>query len=127
VEPLLESVDKEVCYQADEEDNGVVYIGWRGPLAVIEHNKYNNLSFYRNFWKSLPYDDMIPLVLFHELNFSLQDDRHLHTDGLPCYYCYQPAAEDFRPDRVAVRERSKFHFGIFKTTSSVIPSAHDFL
>uniref|UniRef100_A0A8D8XF76 Uncharacterized protein C05D11.1 n=1 Tax=Cacopsylla melanoneura TaxID=428564 RepID=A0A8D8XF76_9HEMI len=36
VPPLPISVDKEVPYSCDEEDNGMVYIGWRGPSAVTE-------------------------------------------------------------------------------------------
>lgn len=30
------SVDKEVVYSCDEEDNGMVFVGWRGPSAVTD-------------------------------------------------------------------------------------------
>ncbi|PNF33802.1 Uncharacterized protein C05D11.1 [Cryptotermes secundus] len=36
VPPLQESVDLKVPYPCDEEDNGMVYIAWRGPSAVKE-------------------------------------------------------------------------------------------
>lgn len=34
VPPFTTSVDTMVLYPADCEDNGMVYIGWRGPSAV---------------------------------------------------------------------------------------------
>lgn len=34
VEPLTSSIELEVPYPNDEEDNGMVYVGWRGPSAV---------------------------------------------------------------------------------------------
>ncbi|XP_069695441.1 uncharacterized protein C05D11.1-like [Periplaneta americana] len=36
VPPLTECVDLRVPYPCDEEDNGMVYIAWRGPSAVKE-------------------------------------------------------------------------------------------
>ncbi|XP_067002472.2 uncharacterized protein C05D11.1 [Anabrus simplex] len=36
VPALTESVDLEVPYPCDEEDNGMVYVAWRGPSAVTE-------------------------------------------------------------------------------------------
>jgi hypothetical protein len=39
IEPLTESVEKDVTYPADEEDNGVVLIGWRGPSSITEQKK----------------------------------------------------------------------------------------
>nr|CAD7430731.1 unnamed protein product [Timema monikensis] len=36
VPPLLDSVDLEVPYPCDEEDHGMVYVGWRGPSATKE-------------------------------------------------------------------------------------------
>ncbi|XP_026679888.1 uncharacterized protein C05D11.1 [Diaphorina citri] len=36
VPPLTASLDKSVPYPCDNEDNGMVYIGWRGPSAVTE-------------------------------------------------------------------------------------------
>lgn len=34
--PLTESVDLDVYYPCDDEDNGLVNVGWRGPSAVTE-------------------------------------------------------------------------------------------
>ncbi|KAK3910629.1 hypothetical protein KUF71_020443 [Frankliniella fusca] len=36
VPEFLASVDKEVPYPCDEEDNGMVFVGWRGPCAVTD-------------------------------------------------------------------------------------------
>lgn len=36
VEPLFESVNKRIVYPSDEEDCGIVYVGWRGPNASTE-------------------------------------------------------------------------------------------
>ncbi|XP_054283976.1 uncharacterized protein C05D11.1-like [Macrosteles quadrilineatus] len=36
VPPLKESADIEVKFPCDEEDNGMVYVGWRGPSAVTD-------------------------------------------------------------------------------------------
>lgn len=36
VEPLTESVDRDVCYPCDDEDNGMVYVAWRGPSVVSQ-------------------------------------------------------------------------------------------
>ena len=37
--PLRESVDLDVYYPCDDEDNGLVIVGWRGPL--FDHEFYN--------------------------------------------------------------------------------------
>ncbi|XP_011145031.2 uncharacterized protein C05D11.1 [Harpegnathos saltator] len=36
VAPLVKSVNLDVCYPCDDEDNGMVYIAWRGPSGVNE-------------------------------------------------------------------------------------------
>jgi hypothetical protein len=36
VPPLTESVDIQMPYPCDVEDNGMVYVAWRGPSAVKE-------------------------------------------------------------------------------------------
>lgn len=36
VPPFTESINMEMPYPCDEEDNGMVYIGWRGPSSVTE-------------------------------------------------------------------------------------------
>lgn len=36
VPPFVESVTKDVFYPCNDEDNGIVLIGWRGPSAVNE-------------------------------------------------------------------------------------------
>ncbi|XP_046677319.1 uncharacterized protein C05D11.1-like [Homalodisca vitripennis] len=36
VPPLTESSDIEIKFPCDEEDNGMVYVGWRGPSAVTD-------------------------------------------------------------------------------------------
>ncbi|XP_033228376.1 uncharacterized protein C05D11.1-like isoform X2 [Belonocnema kinseyi] len=36
VSPLTESVDLDVCYPCDDEDNGLVIAGWRGPSSIHE-------------------------------------------------------------------------------------------
>lgn len=36
VPPLTKPVDIVVPYPVDEEDNGMVYVAWRGPSAVTE-------------------------------------------------------------------------------------------
>ncbi|KAK2579672.1 hypothetical protein KPH14_011595 [Odynerus spinipes] len=36
VPPLTESVDLDLFYPCDDEDNGIVTVGWRGPSAVHE-------------------------------------------------------------------------------------------
>ncbi|KAJ1519883.1 hypothetical protein ONE63_004123 [Megalurothrips usitatus] len=36
IPPFPSSVDKEVPYPCDEEDNGMVFVGWRGPSAVTD-------------------------------------------------------------------------------------------
>ena len=34
--PFTENVDKDIFYPCNDEDNGLVYIGWRGPSAISE-------------------------------------------------------------------------------------------
>jgi hypothetical protein len=36
VPPLKAVVNKVVPYPSDEEENGMVYVAWRGPSAVTE-------------------------------------------------------------------------------------------
>ncbi|XP_046735682.1 uncharacterized protein C05D11.1-like [Diprion similis] len=36
VPPLTESIDLDIHYPCDDEDNGLINIGWRGPSAVTE-------------------------------------------------------------------------------------------
>ncbi|XP_015601715.1 uncharacterized protein C05D11.1 [Cephus cinctus] len=36
VPPLTESVDLDIHYPCDDEDNGIVNVGWRGPSSVTE-------------------------------------------------------------------------------------------
>ncbi|GAB1870040.1 hypothetical protein CAJAP_11119 [Camponotus japonicus] len=40
VEPLSKSVDLDVYYPCDDEDNGMVYVAWRGPSTVYEVYDY---------------------------------------------------------------------------------------
>ncbi|XP_014253359.1 uncharacterized protein C05D11.1-like [Cimex lectularius] len=44
VPPLLESTELEVEYPSDDQSNGMVHIGWRGPSVVKEYYKFNALS-----------------------------------------------------------------------------------
>ncbi|XP_073987977.1 uncharacterized protein C05D11.1-like [Rhodnius prolixus] len=44
VPPLLQSADIDVPYPSDEEDNGMVYVGWRGPSVVTEFYKFSACS-----------------------------------------------------------------------------------
>ncbi|XP_055703714.1 uncharacterized protein C05D11.1-like isoform X2 [Phlebotomus papatasi] len=37
VEPLPQSQDVKILYPSDEEDCGLVFIGWRGPKCTVEH------------------------------------------------------------------------------------------
>uniref|UniRef100_U5EMA1 Putative zn2+-dependent endopeptidase insulinase superfamily n=1 Tax=Corethrella appendiculata TaxID=1370023 RepID=U5EMA1_9DIPT len=38
VEPLTESKNIKIVYASDEEDCGLVYVGWRGPKCTTEHS-----------------------------------------------------------------------------------------
>ena len=42
VPPLTESVNKTIYYPCNDDDNGMVWIGWRGPSAV--KNKYDIIA-----------------------------------------------------------------------------------
>lgn len=44
IEPLSESVDRDVCYPCDDEDNGMVYVAWRGPSVVSQLYDYLGCS-----------------------------------------------------------------------------------
>jgi Zn-dependent M16 (insulinase) family peptidase len=54
IEPLTESVEKDVTYPADEEDNGVVLIGWRGPSSITEQKKLSVLSVLLDYLTDTP-------------------------------------------------------------------------
>lgn len=43
VPELTQSHDILVPFPCDEEDNGLVYVGWRGPSAVSEFYEYGNI------------------------------------------------------------------------------------
>lgn len=40
VPPLVQSVELVEKYPSDEEESGVVLIGWRGPLAQVRYHEY---------------------------------------------------------------------------------------
>lgn len=77
VPPLIEPVDREVTYPSDEEDNGMVYIGWRGPSAVTQIYKLTACSVLLKYLTDTTVSPLpkelvdVPDPFCSEVNFSI--------------------------------------------------------
>ncbi|XP_017886890.1 uncharacterized protein C05D11.1-like [Ceratina calcarata] len=79
VPPLTESIDLDVYYPCDDEDNGIVQIAWRGPSAVKEIYDLNGCTL---LLKYLSDTSVSPLQKeFVEIDDAYASDvHHTHTE-----------------------------------------------
>ena len=88
VPPLLQSIEKVEQYPSDEEESGMILIGWRGPKAKVSNELLlliiRSIIFWHHNCKNLHPDRFSTLVFYKTESF---DKKKRIAQSVPGYDC----------------------------------------